>query len=271
MRKTKSPPQLAYPARKALPPPEPSVKDGDNLNGSASAKHDDTDETISSLRRMFMRRRAKPKVAPGAQQEFEQQIHALLVSILNMIDKRGSAVIAITAATRGEGASTIAASLAKIASQQDWCRVALMDGARPPQKSEFSDTASAEPPVRERQFTDDVKLPAPLQDRHALALMPSAPKGGQLRSPDSLRKLYATLRDAVTLVIIDCPPVMEANETPSLAAAADGVILVVEENQSRIAVIKRARTTLERAGAKIIGVVLNKQEQFIPSFLYNRL
>lgn len=270
MRKAKSHPAPTYPPRKALPPPKPSVGDDSRLNGDASAKRDKTtDETISSLRWMFRRRRAKPKAAANTQKEFEQQIHALLVSMLSMIDKRGSAVIAITAATRGEGASTIASSLAKVASQQDWCRVALMDGSRPPQKPRADDLTEA--PVRERQFADDVQLPAPLQDRHALALMPTGSTGGQLRSPDSVRKLFATLREAVTLVIIDCPPVMEANETPSLAAAADGVILVVEENQSRIAVVKRARTTLERAGAKIIGVVLNKQEQVIPSFLYDRL
>ena len=110
-----------------------------------------------------------------------------------------------------------------------------------------------------------------MQDRHALALMPLTSKGTQLRSPESVRKLYSTLRNAVTLVVIDCPPVMEANETLSLAAAADGVILVVEENRARIAVVRRARVMLERAGAKMIGVVLNKREQVIPSFLYRRI
>ncbi len=199
-------------------------------------------------------------------------MHALLVSILRLIDQRGSAVIAITAATHGEGASTIASSLARVASQQDWCRVVLMDGARPPRSMRPDDsTDSAEVPVPGQHATNEVKLPAVLQNQHALAVLPAAPKGVQLRSPESLRKLYTTLRESVTLVIIDCPPVTEPNETTSLAAAADGVILVVEENHSRIAVVKRARTALERAGAKIIGVVLNKQEQVIPSFLYDRI
>ena len=194
-------------------------------------------------------------------------MQALLVSILDMIDERGSAVIAITAATRGEGTSTIASNLARIASQQEWCRVALMDGARPSQELRPDD--SPDLPVREA--ARDVKLPAPLQDRHALALIPTASKGAQLRSRESLRKLYTTLREAVTLVIIDCPPILEANETPSLAAAADGVILVVEENHARIPVVNRARAMLDRTGAKIIGVVLNKHEQIIPPFLYDRI
>jgi Mrp family chromosome partitioning ATPase len=271
MRKTSGHSGKSFDPKKALPAPQRSGDAGDRRGNSRPPGRDDrTDEVISGMRSMFrIRRGPRRNQGPNAQKAFEQQIHALLVSILGMIDKEGSAVIAVTASTRGEGVSTIAASLAKVASQQEWCRVVLMDGARPVQ--ETAHDAPAEVPVRERSFTEDMSLPVPVQDRHALALMPLTSKGTQLRSPESVRKLYSTLRNAVTLVVIDCPPVMEANETLSLAAAADGVILVVEENRARIAVVRRARVMLERAGAKMIGVVLNKREQIIPSFLYRRI
>jgi protein-tyrosine kinase len=275
MRKTSGHSAKSFDPKKALPAPKRSADAGDRRNDPRPPERDEKlDETISASRSMFRIRRA-PRKAQGAnaQKAFEQQIHALLVSILGMIDKEGSAVIAITSSTRGEGVSTIAASLAKVASQQEWCRVVLMDGARPIQEmAHDTSSTSSEIPVREKSFTDEPNnLPVPIQDRHALALMPVASKGTQLRSPESVRKLYTTLRNAVTLVVIDCPPVMEANETLSLAAAADGVILVVEENRARIAVVRRARVMLERAGAKMIGVVLNKREQIIPSFLYSRI
>ncbi|MFZ1989502.1 MAG: CpsD/CapB family tyrosine-protein kinase [Alphaproteobacteria bacterium] len=251
---------------RALPPPKSS--------GKASERHagedDHTNDTISSLRSMFKLRRSKRQPGPNNQRAFEQQIHALLVSILSMIDKEGSAVIAITGSTRGEGATTIASSLAKVASQQEWCRVVLMDGSRPAPEREPENDFFAPSSPRDDEITGS-NLPTLLKDSRELALMPTTSRGTQLRSPETLRTLYTKLREAVNLVIIDCPPIMEANETLSLAAAADGVILVVEENRARIAVVRRARVMLERAGAKMIGVVLNKREQIIPSFLYNKI
>ncbi|HXZ67438.1 MAG TPA: CpsD/CapB family tyrosine-protein kinase [Alphaproteobacteria bacterium] len=252
--------------RRALPPPKPSGKASDRPSGDNAR----VDEAIASLRSLFRLRRSKRQPGPNNQKVFEQQIHALLVSILGMIDKEGSAVIAITGSTRGEGATTIASSLAKVASQQGWCRVVLMDGSRPSQEREPEDDFFAAPPERNDAATGS-NLPTLLKNSRELALMPTASRGVQLRSPETLRTLYTKLREAVNLVIIDCPPIMEANETLSLAAAADGVILVVEENRARIAVVRRARVMLERAGAKMIGVVLNKREQIIPSFLYDKI
>lgn len=251
--------------RRSLPPPAKTDKATERRSGD-----DATNDTISSLRSMFKLRRAKRDGIVNSQRAFEQQIQALLVAIMRMIDKEGSAVIAITGSTAGEGATTIASSLAKVASQQEWCRVVLMDGSRPPQEPDEQQDFFKAPP-EPQDISAGTNLPSLLKNSRELALMPTMSRGVQLRSPETLRTLYTTLREAVNLVIIDCPPIMEANETLSLAAAADGVILVIEENRARIAVVRRARVMLERAGAKIIGVVLNKRERIIPSFLYNKI
>ena len=51
---------------------------------------------------------------------------------------------------------------------------------------------------------------------------------------------------------------------------ADAVVLVVESERTRKKTARWARQQLEDAGAKLLGVVLNKRAQHIPAWLYER-
>jgi Mrp family chromosome partitioning ATPase len=51
----------------------------------------------------------------------------------------------------------------------------------------------------------------------------------------------------------------------------DAVVLVIRHGGTRREVVRRAKETVERAGGKILGVVLNKRKFPIPEFLYRRL
>jgi len=56
-----------------------------------------------------------------------------------------------------------------------------------------------------------------------------------------------------------------------LASSVDGVVVVVEAGQSRREEITNAQRTIEQAGGKFLGFVLNKRRYPVPEWLYKRL
>jgi len=62
-------------------------------------------------------------------------------------------------------------------------------------------------------------------------------------------------------VVIDSPPSLAATDAAILATLADGTILVVDSGGTKSGVVVRARETLDRVEARVLGVVLNKVPQ----------
>ena len=56
-----------------------------------------------------------------------------------------------------------------------------------------------------------------------------------------------------------------------MSKKVDGVILVVESGRTRRPTAIKAKKELEQAGAKIIGVILNRRKYYIPEWIYKRL
>ena len=82
---------------------------------------------------------------------------------------------------------------------------------------------------------------------------------------DSVRKLYGSLRQRYSLIVVDSPAVFIGQQTLTLAAAADETVLVVEAERTALADVGRARAALERRGASVLGMVMNKSRTRIPS------
>lgn len=65
------------------------------------------------------------------------------------------------------------------------------------------------------------------------------------------------LKDIYEVVIVDAPPLV-ISDTYNLASRVDGVILIMVPGQTREDQARVMKEQLERAGAKVIGVVFNK-------------
>jgi Mrp family chromosome partitioning ATPase len=79
------------------------------------------------------------------------------------------------------------------------------------------------------------------------------------------------LRSTFSHTLLDCPPISESHETPLLASHVDGVVLVVEADQTKRDQILRARQAIEMAGGSLLGMVLNKRRHHVPDWLYRML
>lgn len=79
------------------------------------------------------------------------------------------------------------------------------------------------------------------------------------------------LRVAFDNVLIDCRSLRVSAEAAVLSASVDGVAVVVEAGQTRRDEIRNAQRTIENAGGKFLGFVLNKRRYPVPEWLYRRL
>ncbi len=62
------------------------------------------------------------------------------------------------------------------------------------------------------------------------------------------------------MVIIDAPPVTAVSDAAVLAKRVDGVLLIVSMGQTQMDASLEALEQLNRAGTKLVGVVLNDKK-----------
>lgn len=92
-----------------------------------------------------------------------------------------------------------------------------------------------------------------------------APRGSALTAPartglgtDRLRKVLGDMADEADYVLMDSSPILLIPDNLYMAAAADGIVLVVAVGHTRPRDLARTKALLERTGTPIIGVVLNR-------------
>jgi capsular exopolysaccharide synthesis family protein len=92
-----------------------------------------------------------------------------------------------------------------------------------------------------------------------------APRGSALSGPsrtglgtDRLPQILGNMSDEADYVLMDSSPILLIPDNLYMAAAADGIVLVVAIGQTRPRDLLRTKAILERAGTPIVGVVLNR-------------
>ena len=166
-------------------------------------------------------------------------------------------VIGITSPEAEAGKTTIAASLAVAIAGLD-VRVLLVDAdlRRPRLGEALGVTAS---PTLVDAMRGDATWRAAVRPgpRHGVHVIPAE------RSDDSadlvarrLGPLLAEMREEYDVVVLDCPPLLGADEAATIATLVDGVLLVVPVGSSHAAV-RDAAAILGRVSATVVGTVLN--------------
>jgi protein-tyrosine kinase len=84
-------------------------------------------------------------------------------------------------------------------------------------------------------------------------------------------RLPAHAPQGAARTLIDLPPILEHPDALMMAQATDGVLLVLEAEETRWPVAREARQRIEAAGMRIVGAVLNRKPHYVPSWLYRLL
>jgi capsular exopolysaccharide synthesis family protein len=93
---------------------------------------------------------------------------------------------------------------------------------------------------------------------------------GVVDSPQFDRFLI-NMRERFDFVIFDSPPVPIFSEFRILCRKVDGVVLVIDAMRTRKQAALRAKKEMQDAGARILGVIINKRKYYIPNWIYKSL
>lgn len=100
------------------------------------------------------------------------------------------------------------------------------------------------------QKTADARL-------QVLAAGPTPPNPGELLASSNMGALLDKLRAGSDFVLVDAPPLLPVADTSGLAVHADGVVLSVRYGSTRRDQLQQAAATLDRVGARTLGLILN--------------
>jgi len=90
-------------------------------------------------------------------------------------------------------------------------------------------------------------------------------------SMERFQSLIEDLRKDFTYILIDAPPLSDYGEASLFARTADGLVMVLEANDTRREPAQKVKELLEASDIPVLGAVLNKRTFPIPESLYKRL
>lgn len=86
------------------------------------------------------------------------------------------------------------------------------------------------------------------------------PNPAEVVASNKLKNFIEEMKNHFDYILIDSPPVIAVTDAQILSSFLDGVILVVSSGEAEKELVKKAKDLLDKVGANIIGVVLNKLE-----------
>lgn len=186
------------------------------------------------------------------------------------IDKR---VFGITSCNPAEGKSTTTFQLA-VAFAQLNKRVLLLDvdlrKSTVAQKLGFAETEKGVSHFLSGLATlEEIIYPTDIPGMDMIYAGKLVPNAAELLTGQLFKDLLDTLRKNYDYVIVDTPPLGQVIDCAVIAADLDGIIILIDATNNSGRVEKRIQEQIEKAGGKILGVVLNKVD-FSGKFGYYR-
>lgn len=171
----------------------------------------------------------------------------------------------MTSSVPGEGKSTVAANLALTLAEAG-SRVALVDAdLRRPSVADYLglEGAAGLTTVLIGQATlDDV-----VQPWGALAVLTSGqipPNPSEMVGSRAMTWVLDELAERYDVVVIDTPPLLPVTDAAILARLTDGALVVAGANGLHRHQLTEALGSLERVGARVLGLVVNRVPDMLP-------
>jgi Mrp family chromosome partitioning ATPase len=189
---------------------------------------------------------------PDEGSSFLEAIQFLRLNVQRSRPAGDGVVLAVTSPSAGDGKTTLVAWLAQSLAFNQAEVVAVDCDLRSPMLHTYFDASEGVgaglPNLRVVRATDEDML-----------LL-------NLTRPEPLKDMFDELRETADYVLVDTSPVASVAHASAVAAAADGVILVIDLERVRRKDLLVAREELANARAKIIGVVLNRLLGDLPAY-----
>jgi Mrp family chromosome partitioning ATPase len=120
----------------------------------------------------------------------------------------------------------------------------------------------------------DVEVAVQHIDAHAISVITSGldrAADAAVVSRNALGMVVDRLRARFQVVLFDAAPLLPYLESITLAQQLDGMVLVLRAENDKREVAQQTVQMLERAGARVLGAVLNRKPLHIPQWIYKLL
>jgi polysaccharide biosynthesis transport protein len=87
---------------------------------------------------------------------------------------------------------------------------------------------------------------------------PLPPNPAELIGSQRMRTVMERLQTAGDLVVFDSPPLQAVTDSAILSSFIDGTLFVIDAGRGRRRAVRLARESLQKAGANVLGVALNR-------------
>jgi capsular exopolysaccharide synthesis family protein len=169
-------------------------------------------------------------------------------------------IIMITSAGPGEGKSTTISNLAVVYAQSGK-RVLIIDAdlRKPTMHHTFniSNRKGLTNLLTGQSTIDEVIVSSGIENLFILASGPIPPNPSEILSSKRMKNLMEELSRNFDTILIDAPPTLAVTDSQIIAARCKGVLLVIDSGKVKREIAQKAKASLERVNARILGVVLN--------------
>jgi non-specific protein-tyrosine kinase len=168
----------------------------------------------------------------------------------------------VTSAAPGEGKTVTASNLAVVFAQSGRTVLLVDADLRKPNvhtmfrlpNDQGLTTLLRDPTVS----LDSVAQQTEQEGLRVLTTGPLPPNPAELLGSKRMQAVLGFLKQSAGLIIVDSPPLQAVADAALLSSTLDGTLLVIDAARSRRRVVRVARETLTRAGANVLGAVLNR-------------
>ena len=207
---------------------------------------------------------AADRVIDKPMSSFSEAVRGLQLGLtLSNVDKRPK-VILVTSSVPGEGKTTVAINLARMAARNGQ-KVIVLDGdlRRP------SVAGALGVGARKMGLIEAITGASPLEDclvrdpRTGMVVLPAvsnAPNPPDLLGSAAMERFIAGLRTFYDMIVIDSAPLLPVNDTKVLCKLADAVLFVVRWEKTPREAVATGMRALSDIKAPVVGVAMSRAD-----------
>jgi len=191
----------------------------------------------------------------------EEAVRTLRTNIQFCNTDKAVKTICLTSCIPNEGKSSISINLA-VSMARDGKKVLHIDAdMRKPRT--YKDVTSRYNVGLSNYLSRMVELEEAISDTnienlHVMVCGPKPPNPAELLGTERFKLMLAALKEKYDYIIIDTPPLGSMIDAAIVASLTDGTILLIEYNTVDYRKAVMVKEQLEKANARILGVVINK-------------
>ncbi|WP_139904366.1 CpsD/CapB family tyrosine-protein kinase [Clostridium thermarum] len=123
--------------------------------------------------------------------------------------------------------------------------------------------------IQDKKF-EELILPTNVPNLFVLTSGPTPPNPAELLGTKKMKALLSELNKVFDMVLIDAPPVIAVTDAQILSTLVDGTMIVTSYGTTEKFGLAKTKELLDKVGAKILGVVINKVPEKSEHYYYGR-